>query len=63
MTIRQLKEELSKYPDSMDVFLDERYTEFSYGLLNSVHSKEINFSEDEDAEPMATDIVVILSEQ
>lgn len=63
MTVKELKSELSKYPDNMDVFMDERYTDFTYGLLNSVCQKEIEFSEDPDSKPWATDTVVILSEQ
>jgi len=64
MTVKQLKEELSKYPDDMDVFLDERQTEFQFGLLNGVYKKEISFKEDpEDEEGLASDTVVILSEE
>lgn len=47
MTVKQLREELEKYPDNMDVFMAERKTAFAYGLLNSVRSDEITFSEDE----------------
>lgn len=63
MTVKQLKEELLKYPDNMDVFIAERKTEFTYGLLNSVIGKCICFSEDPDGDPMANDDVVILDEE
>jgi hypothetical protein len=63
MTVKKLKEELAKYPDNMEVFLAERKTEFTYGLLNGVHSKEIAFMEDPDGEVLATDNVVILDEE
>lgn len=62
MTAQQLINELKKYPPNMNVFLDERLTEFRYGLLNSVRSKEITFSEDPDSEPLSSDRVIILSE-
>lgn len=62
MTANELIRELKKYPPNMDVFLDERLTEFRYGLLSSVGSKEITFSEEEDGHPIATDRVIILSE-
>jgi hypothetical protein len=63
MTVRQLKEELNKYPDSMEVFVAERKTEFAYGLVNSVIAKEVSFSEDPDGEPMASDKVVVIDEE
>lgn len=63
MTVKQLKEELSNYPDGMEIFMDERYSEFTYGLLNSVSKKEIAFVESPGDDLMATDTVVILSEQ
>lgn len=67
MTVKQLKEELNKYPEHMDVFLAERKTEFAYGLVNSVRKKEITFAQNpdfsEDDEVLATDVVVIIDEE
>lgn len=63
MTVKELIKELSKYPEHMDVFISERKTEFTYGLLNSVSSKTINFSEEPDGETLAMDHVVILDEE
>lgn len=63
MTVKQLRIELEKYPDEMDVFMDERLTEFNYGLVNSVTCKEIDFYEQpDDSEPLASDKALILSE-
>jgi hypothetical protein len=62
MTVAELKIELSKYPDNMEVFVSERMTEFAYGLVNSVSSKRINFMEEPDGEVLAQDRVVIISE-
>lgn len=68
MTVKELKEMLSTYPDNMEVFLDERMTdEFEFGLLNTVFMKEIKFSECSSGgsytgSPEAKDTVVILSE-
>jgi len=62
MNVKQLKEELSKYPDTMDVFVDVRLTEFRYGLLNSAKVKLIDFMEDPDSKPLASEDVVVLSE-
>ena len=64
MTVKELKNELEKYPDNMDIFIAERKTEFSYGLLNSVESKVIGFVESpNDTEPLGEDEVVILDEE
>ena len=62
MNVGQLKKELEKYPDEMDVFIDERVTEFNYGLLNSVRDQMVAFAEEPDDEPMAEANCVILSE-
>jgi hypothetical protein len=63
MTVKELKQKLEQYPDNMDVFLDERTTEFTYGLLNSISSKKINFKESpDDSEILARETVLILSE-
>lgn len=68
MNVRQLKEHIEDYPDNMEVFLAPRKTEFYYGLLNSVRSKEIKFTEDPSEEEdyntlMGFDTVVILDEE
>ena len=67
MTVKELKEALSQYPDNMDVFVAERKTEFVYGLVNSIRSEEITFSEnpdfDEDEEVYAKDTVVVIDEE
>lgn len=63
MTVKELKQRLEVYPDNMEVFIAERKTEFTYGLLNSVQSKEIAFMESPDDEVLATDTVVILDEE
>lgn len=63
MTVKKLKEKLSQYPDTMSVFIATRKTEFTYGLLNSVYSKEIAFMESPDDEVLATDDVIILDEE
>lgn len=60
MTVKQLKVELEKYPDNMDVFLGERLTDFKYGLLESVRKEKISFSEDPDSKSLAKDEVIIL---
>ena len=62
MTKAELIKRLKKYPDNMDVFIDERLTEFRYGLLNSVRSKEIVFKEEPEGEPLAEAEVIILCE-
>lgn len=63
MTVKELKEIISSLPDNMDVFVAERKTEFTYGLVNSAYVKEINFVEEPDGEVLSRDKVVILNEE
>lgn len=62
MTIKELKEKIKDLPDHMDVFVDERLTEFRYGLVNSAEVKEINFMEEPDGEVISRDKVLVLTE-
>lgn len=63
MTIAQLKKRIEHLPDNMDVFVAERETGFTYGLVNSAEVKKIKFYEQpEDETPLSEDEVFILSE-
>ena len=46
----------------MDVFVGERLTEFTYGLLNSVYIQEVNFMEEPGGKVLASAKAVVLSE-
>jgi hypothetical protein len=48
--------------ENLDVFLDERQTEFTYGILNTVREGTINLKEQIDGDTLSTDDVIILSE-
>jgi hypothetical protein len=65
MTVGQLRKELNKYPDSMDVFIAERVTEFTYGLVNSVRKEKITFEENLDFRKgkLAKETVIIIDEE
>lgn len=63
MTVKELKEAIADLPDTMDVFIGERLTDFTYGLVNSCQVKEINFYESPgDETALARDKVLILQE-
>lgn len=62
MTVKELKKKLEQYPDNMDVFIDERVTDFSYGLFNTVSSKVVDFMEEPGGVSLCKDTVVVLSE-
>lgn len=62
MTIKELKQIIQDLPDGMDVFMDERLTEFKFGLVNSAKVKEIGFQEDPYSEIMARVNVLVLME-
>lgn len=65
MTKKQLLEAIKDLPDNMDVFMGERLTDFTYGLVNSVQVKEIEFKEDTDPDSpvLAKDRVIVLTEE
>lgn len=64
MTVKELKDIIAGLPDNMQIFMDERKTEFHYGLVNSAEVKEITFSEDEEGlTASATETVLALSEE
>ena len=63
MTVGELKTELEKHPDNMQVFVAERKSEFTYGLINSVYKKKINLKEEPDGEVLATETVVVIDEE
>ena len=62
MTIKELKQKIENLPDTMEVFVDERYTDFKYGLVNSANVTEIDFMEEPDGKPLSQDYVFVLSE-
>jgi len=63
MTIKELKEVIKNLPDTMEVVIDERTSDFKFGSLESAYTSEITFSEEPESEPIAKDIVLILSDQ
>lgn len=63
MTVKELKEILVTVPDDFEVFMDERKTEFRFGLVNSAEVREISFSEEVDCEPIACNPCFVLSEE
>lgn len=63
MTIKQLKAIIKDLPDTMDVFMGDRVSEFGYGLVNSAIIKEIEFYDQYgDEEPLAVNKVLVLEE-
>ena len=63
MTKSELIKKLEPYPGNMEVFLAERKTDFGFGLLDSVNSKEVPFMEEPGGKAMAKDTVIILDEE
>jgi len=63
MNKAELIKALEPYPDTMSVFIDERLTDFRYGLVNGVKAEQINFMEDVEGHTLAQDKVIILSEE
>ncbi len=61
MNVKQLKEKLNEFPDDMDVFIPSTMSDFDYGIVNSVQSKEIRFYEDgnDEVEPAEAECVIL----
>lgn len=50
-------------PDTIDLYMGERLTDFRYGLVNSATLKTISFSEEPDRSgESTTDEVIVLEE-
>lgn len=66
MTVKELKEALSQYPDDMRVFVAERVTEYEFGLVNGIGSQHIYFGDDDydddDNNPVPNETVVVIGE-
>jgi hypothetical protein len=62
MNIKELKKIIKDLPDTMDVFMDERLTDFTYGLVNTAKVREIDFMKEPDGEVISSDNVLVLSE-
>lgn len=60
------KEDLIKFLQGIDgnpeIYIEERVTEFRFGLVNSATLKEIEFSEDPGGEPIGKGVVIVISE-
>jgi len=48
MTIKELKQAIADLPDDMDVFMGERLTEETFGLVNSTRVWSISVGNEED---------------
>lgn len=62
MTKKQLIEALAPFPDTMDVYVGERKTDFYYGIVNSVYTKKIPFTEEPVGKIIAKETVIVIDE-
>lgn len=63
MTVKELKTELSHYPDDMTIMLESEGGGFTYLSLESVTPKKINMSEYPGDTPLAKERCLILSNE
>lgn len=63
MTKKDLIKALEPFDENMEVFLDERVSEFDYGLLNTVRVQKINFKEDPSGKTLTSYNCIVLSEE
>lgn len=63
MTVKQLRDELAKHPDNMDVFIDVPvYCDFGYVPVNSIEKKDIRFYEPGNKDCEAFEECIVISE-
>lgn len=62
MTLGEFRKLTDKFPDHLDLFIEERITDFMYGLVESVEKKKINFSEAPEGKSLVKAEVIILSD-
>lgn len=67
MTVKELKEALAQFPENMEVYMSEINSEFGLGLVNSVKSQVVIFSEspdfDKEKDEWANDTVVVIGDE
>lgn len=63
MTLKEFRKITEDLPEYLEIFVGERLTEFTFGLVNSAKVQEINFSEDINSKPIARNLVLVLSEE
>lgn len=47
MTVKEVKEKLSKYPDEKEVFVPSKTGNYDYGKTYSIHEVEITMQNDD----------------
>jgi len=64
MTVKEVIQELQKYPENMNVFMDfdERVSDFTFGSVERIETREIAFKEDPKGPALAFEENVVLSE-
>lgn len=64
MNLGEFRKLTAYLPDSIDLFIGERVTDFGYGLVNSATVKEIAMTEESDGTgEKAFETVLILDEE
>ena len=62
MTKDELIKTLNAIEGNPEIFIDERMTDFRFGLLNGVVHREINMMEEPQGEILSKEWVIVLSE-
>lgn len=63
MTVKELRDELNRYPDNMHIVINKTETEFSHVPLEKVTPEKIGFSEEPNGKVLAKDKVLVLSDE
>jgi len=60
MTVKELKALLNKFPDHMDVLIEQTNTEFQFSLLEKAEIRNVTFS---DGKLKAKDNCIVLTDE
>jgi hypothetical protein len=64
MTLGEFRRKTEDLPDGIELFMDDRKTEFRYELVNSIMVKDIKMTEDPDGGgASAIETVLVLNEE
>jgi len=63
MNKEELIKKLQEIKGNPDIFIAERKTEFSYGLVNSIYLKKINLMEEPQGKVLARENVIVIDEE
>lgn len=63
MTIKELKQKIENLPDNMEVWIDERQTDFRYGYAHNAEVRNIGMQEEPGSKILASEECFVIFEE